>query len=661
MKRIGVFVCHCGTNIAATVDVEKVAESARHLPHVVFATTYKFMCADPGQKLIADAIREHALNRVVVAACSPHMHERTFRKAVERAGVNPYLMEVANVREQCSWVHRDKPVGTEKAAALVAAAVAKVARNVPLESGKLPVERRALVVGGGIAGIQAALDIAESGYHVTIVEREQSVGGRMAQLDKTFPTLDCSSCILTPKMVDVGHHPMIEICSYSEIESVEGYVGNFEVTIRRKATSVDPDVCTGCGECWNRCPVKKLPSSFNMDLGHRPAIYVDFPQAIPNVPVIDRANCTYYLRDGKCRVCEKVCPTKAIDFTLEDRLVKERFGAIVMATGFQTASLQQYPEWGLGTYPDVVTGLHFERLVSSTGPTEGKIKRPSDGKEPKSVVFVLCAGSRDEARGRSYCSKACCMYSAKQAILLREKIPQAQAHVFYMDIRTAGKDYEEFYMRAKEEYGVNYIRGRVAKVYPEKDHLVVRGEDTLLGRPVAVEADMVVLAAAIEPRADAAALAQKVGISYNRDHFFSEAHPKLRPVESNTGGVFLAGCCQGPKDIPETVAQASAAAAKVVQMFSKDALVSEAQLASVNEAWCIGCFLCQPVCPYKAIQPKEIEERRGRDKIKRTVSSVNTGLCQGCGACAVACPSGAMRLNGFTDEQILAEVDAVCL
>ncbi|KUO58270.1 MAG: disulfide reductase [Gracilibacter sp. BRH_c7a] len=660
MKRVGVFICHCGTNIGGVVDCPKVAEIAKDYPGVVYSVDNKYMCSEPGQELIKKAIKEQNLDRVVVASCSPRMHEPTFRRCVENAGMNAYFMEMANIREHCSWVHAsEKDKATEKACDLVKMAVAKAIMNKPLQKATIPVTDRALVIGGGIAGIQAALDLANAGHVVDIVEKEPSIGGKMAQIDKTFPTLDCSACILTPKMVDASSHPNINLITYSEVEKVEGFVGNFDVTIRKKARSVDMSVCTGCGVCMSKCP-SKVDSEFEMLLSKRKAIYTPFPQAIPNKPVIDRDNCTYF-KTGKCGICQKVCTLGAIDYTQEDEFVVTRYGAIVISTGFEQFDHSVYGEYGYGKYPDVITGMHFERLINASGPTMGKIKRPSDGKVPKNVVFIKCVGSRDVAKGKSYCSKTCCMYTAKHATLVTEKIEDSNVYIFYMDVRTGGKGYEEFYNRTREKYDAQYIRGRVSKVFKQGDKLIVRGEDTLLSQAVEIEADMVVLATAMVPQADASKLAQKIGIGYDKDHFFTEAHPKLAPVETHTQGVYLAGACQGPKDIPESVAQASAAAAKACGLLSKSEMLTEPIISVVNESICVGCGLCVPICPYKAIDLKTISERDHGKTIERLVADVNGGLCQGCGACTVACRSGALDLKHFTDQQILAEVNALCL
>ena len=656
MARVGVFVCWCGSNIAKTVDVAKVAEAAKSFPSVAYSADYKYMCSEPGQILIKQAIAEHRLDRIVVASCSPRLHEPTFRRCISEAGLNPFMLEMANIREHCSWVHDDKEKATEKAIDLTAMAVAKAVKNEALFSQEIPLTKKALVIGGGVAGIQAALDIADAGYQVTLVEKTPSIGGRMAQYDKTFPTLDCAACILTPKMVDAASHPNIEIMTYAEVESVAGFVGNFDVTIRKKARSVDMKKCTGCGVCYEKCP-RKLPSEFDCGLGQRKAIYVPFPQAVPNVPVIDRENCRYFAEDGKCGVCQKLCPSQAVDYTLEDEIVTDKFGAIVAATGFQTWDPAAYGNLGYGRFPDVITSLQFERLFNASGPTDGKLVRPSDHQPPKNVVFLSCIGSRDDEHGYAYCSKVCCMYNAKHALLLKEKVHDAQAYVFYMDIRANGKGYEEFVRRTIEKYGAIYLRGRVSRIFQDGEKLIVRGVDTLAGKPVEIVADMVVLAAAMEAQPDAKDLARMLGISTDEYNWFSEAHPKLKPVEVLTAGIYLAGACQYPKDIPDSVAQASGAASKVAGLFAKASLQSEPTVAEVNETTCAGCELCKEVCPYTSIDMKVLNDRAG-NPIK-TVASVNEGLCHGCGTCVAACRSSSIQLRGFKDDQILSEIDAL--
>ncbi len=661
MSRIGVFICHCGENIAATVDCGKVASMAASYPGVVHSVDYKYMCSDPGQKLIIEAIKANKLDGIVVGACSPRMHEHTFRKAAAAAGLNPYLVEMANLREHCSWVHEKSETTTLKAAEIVNVLVEKVKKNIPLFPIKVPVTKTALVIGGGVAGIQAALDIANCGHKVIMVEKGPSIGGHMAMLSETFPTLDCSQCILSPRMVEVSQHPNIKLYTYAELDSIDGFVGNFTAKIRLKAKSVDPDKCTGCGMCWSKCPQKKILDEFNVGLSKRTAIYVPFPQAIPNKPVIDRANCTWFLKEGKCGICKKFCGVDAIDFEQQDQIIDEKVGAIVVATGFDIKHSDFFPEYGYGKYKDVIDGLQFERLASASGPTQGEIIRPSDGKVPENIVFIACAGSRDKAKGIEYCSKICCMYTAKHAMLYMHKNHHGKAHVFYMDIRSAGKNYDEFVRRAIEEDTVNYIRGRVSRIYEKDGKLIVKGVDTLLnGKPVEIVADMVVLATAVVAKPDAEALAQKLHISYDGHKFFSEAHPKLRPVETNTAGIMLAGACQAAKDIPETVSQASASASKVAALFANDELTREPLIAVVNRqpapvlSNCMGCFLCQSVCPYHAI---EREDMKGRDgSIIKTVAYVNPGLCQGCGTCVAFCRSKSIDIQGYTNEQVYAEV-----
>jgi heterodisulfide reductase subunit A len=572
---------------------------------------------------------------------------------------------MANIREHCSWVHHDREQASAKAADIIHMAVEKVRRNEPLEPIRVPVTRRALVIGGGVAGIQASLDIADGGYEVVLVEREPSIGGKMAGLSETFPTLDCSQCILTPRMVEVGQHPRIKLYTYSEIESVDGFVGNFTATIRQKARYVDISKCTGCGECWNVCPLKRNPSEFDYGMGFRRAVYVPFPQAVPARPVIDKKVCAKLIRNG-CGLCEKKCQTGAINFKDEDRMVQEQVGAVVVATGYKlysigkkqdSADISGYGEYGYGKYKDVIDSLQFERLLSASGPTSGEVKRPSDGAVPKNVVFISCVGSRDNAKGISYCSKICCMYTAKHSMLYKHKVHDGQAHVFYMDIRSGGKSYDEFVRRAIEQDGARYYRGRVSKITEENGKLIVRGADTLAGVPVTVEADLVVLAAAMRPADGVQDLARKLNIGYDGFGFLMESHPKLRPVETNTAGVFICGACHGPKDIPEAVAQASAAASKVQLTFANENLTREPEIARVNEQTCAACYTCLRACPYHAIERAEIRGRNGT-LIKYT-SRVNSGLCMGCGTCVAVCPSKSIDLAGFTEQEIYSMVEAL--
>ena len=649
--RIGVYICHCGLNIADTVDVEEVTKYAATLPAVAVARNYKFMCSDPGQSMIKEDIRELGLNRVVVASCSPLMHEPTFRHAIQEAGVNPYLFEMANIREHCSWITEDHGEATEKAKALVGAAVRRVYYHQPLEVREVPVNPDTLIVGGGIAGIQAALEIADSGHKVYLVERDPSIGGHMIQFDKTFPTLDCSACILTPKMTSVGMHPYIELMTYSEVEEISGFVGSFKAKIRKKARYVNEDKCNGCGVCVTKCPWT-ADSEFDLALGKRKAIYTPFAQAVPNIPVIDREHCAYFLK-GKCRACEKFCELGAIDFEQVDKIVEVEVGNIIIASGYDAFDPTPIGQYGYGRFDNVYTGLEFERICNAVGPTSGKIIL-KDGSEPKSIAIIHCVGSRDE-NYHEYCSRVCCMYALKYSHLIKERA-EADVYQMYIDMRCFGKGYEEFYDRVSNE-GANFIRGKVAKVTDEavneeeKGKLIAVVEDTLLGSMLRVPVDMVILATALEPREDAAEVAKLFGISRSADGFFLERHPKLDPVATMTDGVFIAGCCQGPKDIPDTVAQASAAAARVLALIAKGRVELEAATAVVDEEKCSGCRICTLLCPYSAISFIEDEK----------VSRINEALCKGCGTCVAACPSGAITHKQFTTEEIAAEIEGVLI
>jgi heterodisulfide reductase subunit A len=655
-EKIGVYICHCGSNIADVVAVEEVARWAGEALKnrgVVVSRDYKFMCSSLGQELIEADIKEKGLTRVVVAACSPHLHEQTFRTACDRAGLNPYLCELVSIREQVSWVHTDKVAATAKAKAILAGGVERVVHHEPLEPLRVPVHPATLVVGGGIAGIQAALEIADSGFPVYLVERDPSIGGHMAQFDKTFPTLDCAACILTPKMVAVGNHPHITLLTWSEVERVDGYVGNFTVTIRKKVRYVNEALCTGCGICQEKCPKKVIDDVFEAGLGYRKAIYTPFPQAVPKYPVIDRENCTYFVR-GKCKACQMFCPTGAIDFEQQDEMIQIEVGNIILATGFDLFDARRIPHYGYGRLANVFTSLEFERLCNAAGPTNGAVVLRDGLTKPKSVGIVHCVGSRDR-NYNNYCSVICCMASLKFAHLVKEHTG-AEVYNFYIDMRTAFKDYDEFYQRILGE-GAHFIRGRVAEVTDaarmpgEEGKLIVQVEDTLIGKQLRIPVDMVILAAGLEPRYDAKKVAHQFGISCSANGWFIERHPKLDPVATMTEGIFIAGCVQGPKDIPASVAQGAAAAARVLGRIQKGELALEPVRATVIEEMCSGCRICNNLCPFNAITFHE----------DRKVTEINAALCQGCGTCVAACPSGAITGTQFSNQQILAQLEGLLL
>ncbi len=658
-ERIGVYVCHCGTNISRIVDVEDVSAWAGEQLEdsgVVVSRDYQFMCSSLGQELIQDDIKEKGLTRVVVAACSPHLHEQTFRTACKKGGLNPYLCEMVSVREQVSWVHTDKKIATQKAKALISGGVERVALHEPLEPLHVPINPTTLVVGAGIAGIQAAIELADGGYPVILIEREPSIGGHMAQFDKTFPTLDCAACILTPKMVTAGGHPNITLMSYSEVERVDGYVGNFTVTVRKKARFVNEDVCTGCGICIEKCPINVIDDVFEAGVGYRKAVYRPFPQAVPKYPVIDTKNCTYFLR-GKCKACQVFCPTQpnSIDFEQKDELIQVDVGNIILATGYDLFDARRIPQYGYGRLANVFTSLEFERMCNASGPTNGAVVLRDGVTEPEAVAVIHCVGSRDR-NYNNYCSNICCMQSVKFAHLVKERVGGAEVYNFYIDMRTAFKDYDEFYQKVLSE-GVHFIRGRVAEVTDaarrpgEEGKIIIQAEDTFIGRQRRIPVDMVILSAGLEPRADSKEVGQKFGIACSAQGFFTEKHPKLDPVATMTEGIFIAGCAQGPKDIPASVAQGAAAAARVLGRIHQKELALDPVRASVIEEKCSGCRICNSMCPFNAIIFHE----------DRMVTEINPALCQGCGTCVAACPSNAITGTQFSNDQVLAQLEGLLM
>jgi len=646
--RIGVYVCHCGLNIAGSVDCEEVAKFASTLPHVVVSKDNRYTCSDQGQELIKNDIREHKLNRVVVASCSPRLHEPTFRRACEEAGLNKYLFEMANIREQCSWVHLyAKEEATEKAKDLVRMAVAKAALLEPATEMEVPIIKKALVVGGGVAGIQAALDLADTGYKVYLVEKEPSIGGRMAQIDKTFPTMDCSICILAPKMSDAGRHPNIELLTNSEVKEVKGYIGNFKVQVLKKPRYVTKD-CTACGDCSKECPAT-APNEFDVGLATRRAIYTPFAQAVPSTYIIDRNLCLNKDNIITCDKCIKACEREAINFDMKPETVELNVGTIIVATGADVYDPASLVDYGYTRFPNVITSLEFERLINAGGPSGGRLIRPSDVQVPDTVAFVQCVGSRSEKSGHFYCSNVCCMNTIKDSLLIKEHWPNTKIYVFYVDIRAYGKGFEDLYKRAKKE-GVVFIRGLPAEIVEDRktQNLRLRGENTLSKELYNVEAGIVILSIGIEPRRDSEIIQHFFTLSKTADGFFMEAHPKLRPVDTPTGGVFLAGCAEAPKDIKDSVTQASAAAARAGILMAKGKVAVEAITPRIMIEKCTVCGLCARACPYNAITVDK--------EAKKT--EIVEAACAGCGTCGAECPFDALIMRHFTDDQIIAQIEA---
>jgi heterodisulfide reductase subunit A2 len=636
---IGVYICHCGLNIAGVLDIEKLRAYAEKLPDVAVARDIPFSCSDVGQEQIQKDIVEYKLDRIVVAACSPRLHEPTFRKAIAKAGLNPYMLEIANIREQCSWVHMEQPaMATQKAQDLIRMAVAKSALLNPLESDTMPVSQEILVIGGGVAGIQAALDLADAGFHIYLVERRPTIGGFMALLTDVFPTNDCSICVLAPKMSEVFNHPKITLITYAEILSIDGSVGSFTVSGIKKARYVDEKLCKGCiNECASVCPVE-VPSEYDFGIGKRKAIYVPYPQAVPLVACVDPKACI------GCARCTEACSADAVNFEQEPQDFKFTVGAIIVATGWQAFDATRKEEYGFGRYKDVITTLQLERMLNSAGPTKGDVVRPSTGEIPKSIAFLQCVGSRDITIGNIYCSRICCMASLKNAQLIKEKYPDTDITIYYIDIRAGGEGYEEFYIRA-QRLGINFTHARISRIEEEDGDLHLNYEDPDTWQFKRVEHDIAVLSIGLEPDQGAEVIGNLLGLARRPDKFFEIAHPKMRPVEAHIDGVFIAGCASGPKEIQTSIAQGGAAAAKAIRLLQKGELELEPTGAYVNQDFCIQCKLCVEVCPKKAITVK-------------SPAYVDEAACKGCGSCAAACPANAIGMRLFSDEQILAEVRA---
>ena len=638
-ERIGVFVCHCGSNIAGTVDCKAVTEYAQGLEGVVISRDSVYTCSEPGQNQIVEDIKKYNLTKVVVASCSPKMHEKTFRKTLENAGINPYNLEMVNLREQCSWVHKDKTEGTKKAKDLVKGGVLRAARLESLFPKEMTMSKEVLVIGGGIAGISASLQLANSGYRVYLVEKSPSIGGRMAQLSKTFPTLDCAPCILSPRMVDAGNHPNIALYTGTEVVEFSGTPGSYKVKVRVGPKGVDPKKCIGCAKCQKVCPAKTL-NEFEECLYERKAIYKPFPQAVPASYVVDFDKCT------KCGACVKVCSVHAIDLEEKEQLQEFEVGAAIVATGFDMFDVKKLHEYDT-SLPDVITATQMERLMINECGAGMVLKRKADGNRVKKVAYVLCAGSRTRKVGMPYCSKICCNYAIKQSVILRKTFPYMQVYVYYIDIRAAGRGFEEFYVRSMEDYGVKYIHGKVSDIQKGTNGIMVRAEDVTLGEIIENEFDMVVLCTAMMPSKGTAELAKLMKVPLGEDGFVSEKHPKLDPVSTHRSGIFAAGVVLGPKDVRDSVIDGRSTAGQVVEFLGTGKMLVDPVKAIVADGMkCTKWKACEAICPVKAIQVDEVPR-------------VDSIACIGCGACVSECPERVFELAHYTDSQVDSEMSGL--
>ena len=640
--RIGIFVCECGGNIGDVVDVEAVCDAVKEWDGVVVARRDSYMCSKPAQDVMVEAIRRHGLNRVIVASCTPRMHLPTFRSVLERAGLNPYLLEFVNIREHCSWVHgpRRSDEATRKATSLIRGGYERGLELEPLEAVSEGCSREVLVVGAGIAGMVAALELEGQGFVVHLLDRLPSIGGQMAKLTKVFPTLDCAQCILTPRMAEVGRRGNIRLLTCSEVVGVEGRPGNYSVKVSVRPRGVDVESCRGCGACARVCPVR-CPDEFDERRSERAAAYLPFPQAVPYAYAIDFDSCT------RCGKCVAACPSGAIN--LEDRgeAVELSVGGIILATGYEQFEAEEIREYGYGVYPDVLTMMELERLTSLFGPTGGRVVRLSDGGGVDRLAIVLCAGSRDTERYVPYCSRICCMYSLKQAVLLKEQF-DVDVWVFYTDIRASGRGYEELYWRAQRD-GVVFVRGKAAEVWSNKGtgRLAVRAEDTLTGEVMEEEFDLVALAVPMVAPEGLDALALRMGLPLGEDGFIQEKHPKLDPVDTLRAGLFACGCALGPKDVRDSVSDALGAAAKAASFLGSGRVTTSPEKAFVEPGMCDGCERCIGVCPSKAITLTD-----GR-------ADIDPFLCSGCGGCVPECPAGAIGFRNATEKQVVAALRGV--
>ena len=670
--KIGVFVCRCGANIGRVIDCENLREYASKMKDVETSVTHDYLCSDDGLRSMRDEISKTGVSAIVVAACTPRLHEKTFRDNIEAAGINRHMLHIANIREQCSWVHSNEPYrATQKAKDLLRMGVMKAKTFTPVEAATVQLNRDVLVIGGGVAGIEAAYDLAELGYKVHLVERKPVLGGNMATSftcllwchevpgtpqkisfrKGTFPTCDCSGCTITPRLVELINHPNVNVLTMSQVKEVGGYVGNFKVKVVKAPRYVDEGKCVGCGNCSTACPVS-VKNEYDYGLADRKAIFLPYQQGIPRKYLVDMDSCLRS-KGVECSLCLDACPFEAPNYSDREREIDLEVGAIIVATGFETYKPHVIGYLGYKEFPNVVTIMELERMLDKAGPTSGIVVRPSDRKVPKRIAFIQCVGSRNRRISEGYCSKVCCMYTMKNAQAIKETHPEVDITVYYIDLRAVGKGVEEFYHRTREDYGVEYTRGRPAKVLEDKatQNLIIRAEETLLNKITERNFDLVVLSVSLVPPEGMKELADMLKLRQSPDGFIQEAHTRMKPVETSIEGVFVCGCAQGPKDVPESIAQARAAALEVAILIGKKVLKPESLNAFVDQEKCIGCGLCQETCPYGAA----VLETVGQGNKSRIIEA----LCKGCGTCVVACPSRAIMSRQFTDRQLMSEIRAV--
>ncbi len=669
--KVGVFVCKCGANIGRVIDSENLREYASTMPGVVTAITHDYLCSEDGLKKMREEISKSGADAIVVAACTPRLHEKTFRDNIQAAGINRYLLHVANIREQCSWVHADEPYrATEKAKGLVRMGVRKARTFSPVEGASVQLKQEVLVIGGGVAGIEAAYDLAELGYRVHLVERKPVLGGNMATSftcllwchevpgkpqaisfrQGTFPTCDCSGCTITPRLVELINHPNVDILTMSEVKEVSGYVGDFQVKVVQKPRYVDEAKCVGCGNCSVPCPVS-VKNEYDYGLADRKAIFIPYQQGIPRKYLLDMDSCLRS-RGEECSACLDSCPFGAPNYADKGREINLDVGAIIVATGFDTYKPHVSGYLGFGEFKNVITAVELERMLDKAGPTGGIVVRPSDRRVPKRIAFIQCVGSRNRRINEGYCSKVCCMYTMKNAQAIKETHPDVDITVYYIDLRAVGKGVEEFYHRTREDYGVEYTRGRPAKVLEDKgtQNLIIRAEETLLNKITERNFDLVVLSVSLVPPEGMKVMAEMLKLRLSPDGFIQEAHTRMKPVETSIEGIYVCGCAQGPKDVPESIAQARAAALEAAILLNKKVMKAESLNAYVDSEKCIGCGLCIETCPYGAPVLEKVEQGyRAR---------IIEALCKGCGTCVVACPSRAILARQFTDRQLTSEIRA---